>query len=362
MPPGVNSDGRTNGIALPAAEGQRALLDRIYGQAGLDPERLAFVEAHGTGTRVGDPAEALAIGQALGQRRAGKLPIGSVKSNIGHLEPASGLAGLFKAILALEHRVLPATLHLSAINTEIDFEALNLSLALDTVALPATDTWLAGVSSFGFGGTNAHVVIRQAEPDECLAPCCSAAVGSGGALLVLSAQSRQALSETSSRYAALIEAGESTADMAAGLAWQRDFGAHRIALPLAGATPSALRRFAELGELAVGAEGVAPSHAPQVCFVYSGNGSQWLGMGRAAFAQNQDFRERFMAVDASFSRLADWSLVDALHDMSPAVRDQAVLVQPLLFAVQSALTASLAALGLRPDMVLGAQPGRNRRG
>ncbi len=351
---GVNSDGRTNGIALPAIEGQRTLLDRIYGQAGIDPDRLAFVEAHGTGTRVGDPAEATAIGQALGQRRAARLPIGSVKSNIGHLEPASGLAGLFKAILALEHRVLPASLHLDSVNPDIDFAALNLSLATEPVVLPPTGTWLAGVSSFGFGGTNAHVVIRHAEGDEIPAWHGLAPAAPAGELLVLSAQSRQALAETSGLYADLIEAGSVTADLAAALAWQRDFAGHRLALPLAEATPAALRRFAELGELPGGAEGQAPTQPPKICFVYSGNGSQWVGMGRAAFAQNQDFRERFLAVDASFSRLADFSLVDALHDTSnTTARDQAVLVQPLLFAVQSALTASLAVLGLRPDMVLG---------
>ena len=162
---GVNSDGRTNGISLPAIEGQRELLDRLYGGDAIDPNRLAFVEAHGTGTRVGDPIEATAIGRALGQRRTTPLPIGSVKSNIGHLEPASGLAGLLKAVLALEYRRLPATLHLGALNAAIDFDELNLALATRAMDLPATGTWLAGVSSFGFGGTNAHVIIRQR-------PCC----------------------------------------------------------------------------------------------------------------------------------------------------------------------------------------------
>src|SRR5262249_15589420 len=108
---GVNSDGRTSGLALPSAQAQRDLLEQIYRDNEIEPDALAFVEAHGTGTRVGDPAEADAIGRALGQRRGKPLPIGSVKSNIGHLEPASGLAGLLKAMLALEHRSLPASLH-----------------------------------------------------------------------------------------------------------------------------------------------------------------------------------------------------------------------------------------------------------
>ncbi|HKM61646.1 MAG TPA: SDR family NAD(P)-dependent oxidoreductase [Acidisphaera sp.] len=351
---GVNSDGRTNGIALPAIEGQKILLDRVYGQAGIDPNRLAFVEAHGTGTRVGDPAEATAIGQALGQRRGAKLLIGSVKSNIGHLEPASGLAGLLKAILALEHRRLPASLHLSAVNPAIDVAAMNLSLATEQIALPASGTWLAGVSSFGFGGTNAHVVIRQPEAGELPRARSNGAAGPTAELIMLSAHSRQALYQTSRAYAELIEAGSDTAQLAASLAWQRDFAGHRIALPLGEATSAALRNFAESGGLPGGAEGIAPSHPPKTCFVYSGNGSQWVGMGRAAFARNDAFRARFRAVDASFARIADWSLVDALHDPDLATSlKQAELVQPLLFAVQSALTASLAAFGLRPDMVLG---------
>ena len=259
---GVNSDGHTNGIALPATLGQRTLLDRVYGQAGIDPNRLAFVEAHGTGTRAGDPAEAAAIGQALGQRRAAALPIGSVKSNIGHLEPASGLAGLLKAVLALEHRVLPPSLHLSAVNPDIAFDALNLSLAAAPAPLPASGTWLAGVSSFGFGGTNAHVVLRQAETAEMAAPR-RAAPSPPAELLVLSALSRQALSQTSGTYAALIEAGSDVAELANALAWQRDFGGYRVALPVEDATPAALRQFAETGALHVGAEGARPLSSTQ---------------------------------------------------------------------------------------------------
>ncbi len=351
---GANSDGRTNGIALPAIEGQRDLLEGIYGQAGLDPDRLAFVEAHGTGTSVGDPAEATAIGQALGQRRVAPLTIGSVKSNIGHLEPASGLAGLFKAVLALEHRRLPASLHAAVANPAIDFAALNLSLATAPVALPADGVWLAGVSSFGFGGTNAHVVIRQPEAAELPQARANGAAGPQAELLVLSAHSRQALAETSRAYADLIEAGADTAQLAAAVAWQRDLASHRLALPVAGATPAALRLFAAGSAMVGGAEGSASSHPPKLCFAYSGNGSQWIGMGRAAFASDATFRARFRAVDASFARFATWSLEHALHDPEHAgSRRQAELIQPLLFAVQSALTASLAAYGLVPDMVLG---------
>ena len=157
----VNSDGRTSGLTLPSAEAQRRILEQLYREQEIDPDCLAFIEAHGTGTRVGDPAEAEAIGRALGRRRVRPLPIGSVKSNIGHLEAASGLAGLLKVVLSLEQRHLPASLHCAAPNPGIPFAELNLAPAqapVDLSELPGP--LLAGVSSFGFGGTNAHVILR----------------------------------------------------------------------------------------------------------------------------------------------------------------------------------------------------------
>ncbi|MDB5395240.1 MAG: putative fatty acid synthase transrane protein [Rhodospirillales bacterium] len=353
---GINSDGRTNGISLPSAEGQRELLDRIYGENGIDPRRLAFVEAHGTGTRVGDPAEARAIGEALGQARAAVLPIGSVKSNIGHLEPASGLAGMYKAILALEHRKLPRSLHSDEINPAIDFTGLNLVLATEAVLLPPTGTWLAGISSFGFGGTNAHAVIRQPKPSELPVKLTNGAAGRPSELLVLSGHSRPALNATAVTYADIITAGGDIAHLAGALAWQRDLAGHRLAMPLdqPARMATALRNFAETGTATGGIAGVAPSNPPKICFVYSGNGCQFAGMGRTAFARNETFRRRFSAIDEIFSRLADWSLVDALHDPDLATRLKLTRVaQPMLFAVQSSLTASMAAWSLKPDMVLG---------
>src|SRR5690606_14929335 len=125
----------------------------------IDPSRLAFVEAHGTGTPVGDPIEATAIGRSLGQKRAAPLPIGSIKTNIGHLEPGSGLAGLLKAVLALNHGVLPPSLHFREPNPHIEFEALNLNVCTQPLLLPKAAEQFAGINSFGFGGTNAHAIV-----------------------------------------------------------------------------------------------------------------------------------------------------------------------------------------------------------
>jgi phthiocerol/phenolphthiocerol synthesis type-I polyketide synthase C len=160
---GVNSDGRTVGVSLPSADGQARLLHELYARLEVDPDNIAFVEAHGTGTRVGDPVEAEAIGRALGEKRGEPLTIGSVKSNIGHLESASGVAGLAKAILALQHRVYPRTLHLDALNPDISFEAWGLMPAREDrrPAVPAKALLQAGVCNYGFGGTNAHVVLSS---------------------------------------------------------------------------------------------------------------------------------------------------------------------------------------------------------
>lgn len=141
----VNSDGRTSGISLPSFEAQHALLERIYGENGIDPNRLAFVEAHGTGTAAGDPIEATALGRGLGQRRSALLPIGSVKTNIGHLEPGAGIAGLIKAVLALNHSVLPPSLHCDELNPQIPFDDLNLQVCREKMSLGKMGE-LAGVS------------------------------------------------------------------------------------------------------------------------------------------------------------------------------------------------------------------------
>src|SRR5215472_15219047 len=157
---GVNSDGRTIGLSLPSETAQASLLRSVYARAGIAPEQLTFFEMHGTGTPAGDPIEAAAVGHALGRNRPNPLPIGSVKTNIGHLEPASGMAGLLKAALALDRGIVPRTLHCETPNPNIAFDKLNLRLIRDAEPISAArERRYAGVNSFGFGGTNAHVLL-----------------------------------------------------------------------------------------------------------------------------------------------------------------------------------------------------------
>lgn len=350
----VNSDGRTNGIALPSRKRQAQLLEQLYRTEAIDPDRLAFVEAHGTGTPVGDPVEAGAIGEVIGQRRTAPLPIGSVKSNIGHTEAAAGIAGVLKATLALDHDLLPASLHCAALNPSIDFDRLNLAVAQAPVPLPRGATpRLAGVSSYGFGGTNAHVVLADPLPALARPP------GAPASVLTLSAHSRGALAALAGAYAERLEQGPEPAGVvAAAVHHHRERLEERLAValePVAG-LPARLRAFA--ADPGASVEGLAAAtvvgEAPKVAFAYSGNGSQWAGMGRLAYTADADFRTRFDEVDRLFEPLSGWSLAGALQSESLAADlAKTSVAQPLIFAIQAATTFALGRRGLRPDIVLG---------
>lgn len=353
---GTNADGRTVGLSLPSTDTQAGLLQAIYEESGIDPEALAFIEAHGTGTQVGDPSEARSIGEVLGRRRSLPLPIGSAKTNVGHLEPASGLVGLLKAMLALEHDLLPASLHFETPSPNIPFEELNLCVAERALPLPRNGVVrYAGVNSFGFGGTNAHAVLR--DPDRPLARSKPAAAAGPLPPLMISARCEPALRALVAGYREVIAAaapGE-TAELVAAAGLQRDRLSHRLVIweDDRAALLAALEK-AEKEEKgpAVSGRAVAGNQAP--AFVFAGNGSQWAGMGVEAFERNAAFRTSFEQADALFSTLSGWSLVDALRDeaLEQKLR-RAEIAQPLLFALQTALVDALGERGLRPAAVFG---------
>ncbi|OYU48980.1 MAG: hypothetical protein CFE31_06240 [Rhizobiales bacterium PAR1] len=351
----VNSDGRTTGISLPSLDGQQQLIEAFYAESGIKPDDLAFVEAHGTGTKVGDPIEAAAIGQSLGQKRRAPLPIGSVKSNIGHLEAASGLAGLLKSVLALEHRVLPQSLFLEETNENIDFATLNL--VPNGAARPldlARHGRYAGICNYGFGGTNAHVLVRAAS--ESLVTAGEKGV-TPARQLVVTAADRASLAEFAGNLADEIEGGIGADAVARTLGHGRDLMKHRLAIPLASetATIDALRAFAggTLESPAFASGAAALTECP-VVFVFSGNGSQFPEMGHAAYAASATFRAEIADIDRLFKPLAGWSITDCLTQVIPAEELQKTSVaQPLIYAIQSALVGCLAETGIRPEAVLG---------
>ncbi|MDX2266427.1 MAG: type I polyketide synthase [Hyphomicrobiales bacterium] len=342
----VNSDGRTFGVSLPSQAAQARLLDEAYADAGVAPDDLAFVEAHGTGTRVGDAAEAAALGAALGARRSSPLPIGSVKSNIGHLEAASGVAGLIKAMLALERNSLPPSLHTETLNPDIPFSDLNLAVTQKPVSLARPGRRFAGVNSFGFGGTNAHVIIADA-PDR------AAESGAEHApMLLLCAHAPASLAALGAAYAKRLDEGETFGALSRSAVHGRALLPERAAI-LADA-PEALAALSQGAAHPALITGRAVDRRAPVAFVFSGNGSQWAGMGAVAYRENPAFKAAFDAVDDRFEPIARWSLRDALFaDDLPARLSSTMTAQPLLFALQAAAVEALAASGLAPSAVLG---------
>lgn len=346
---GVNQDGRTNGLSLPSPQAQARLLADVYERAGVEPDQLAFMEAHGTGTRVGDPAEADALGKVLGQKRSAPLLIGSVKTNIGHLEPASGLAGVVKSIQALEHDLLPASLHFNEPNPDIRFDELNIEVAAKAQPLAKSrGARYAGVNSFGFGGANAHVLLREPRRK-------NMAKDSGriAAPLILSAHGADALKSLAECYAAAIPLQGGGAAFANAAAHTRDLLSERMVVTgtdpgimlddhLAGNNPPSVYRGAALGA------------DLDIAFAFSGNGAQWVGMGLSAYLSDADFHAALDRFDTRFQPLSGWSAVQALHspDLGADIR-KASRAQPLLFAIQSSLVEALAARGVSPSLAIG---------
>ncbi|KAF0137716.1 MAG: beta-ketoacyl synthase [Xanthobacteraceae bacterium] len=352
---GIGQDGRTTGLSLPSADAQRTILEQVYSEAGVAAEDLSFVEAHGTGTRVGDPIEADALGKALGQKRTQPLPIGSVKSNIGHLEPASGLAGVLKTVLALTKGVVPATLHQQVPNADIPFDELNLRVLDRAWRLPERRApHLAGVNSFGFGGTNAHVILRG---EEAVVSILNGRKGASLPPLVLSAHSSEALAAVASTYAEHWPGDQRLVpDFVGAAAHQRDRLTSRAIFRADSAEALKLEvdRFARGDASPNTQSGLALGHDLPVAFVFSGNGSQWAGMGRDAWHADGRFRDALRDVDEHFLKKAKWSLVDTLFedDLGPKLRC-ATYAQPLILALQVATVRALEELGLSPSAVLG---------
>jgi phthiocerol/phenolphthiocerol synthesis type-I polyketide synthase C len=344
---GVSAAGRTIGLSLPSEAAQAELLRAVYGRAGIAPDALAFLEMHGTGTPAGDPIEAAAVGRVLGRARTDALPIGSVKTNIGHLEAASGMAGLLKAMLALEHGILPRPLHGETPNPAIPFDRLNLRLVGATEPITGRERY-AGINSFGFGGTNAHAILaappaREAEAAAVASPPLLISARSEASLRALAEGWRDTLAAASPEQAPLLLRAA---------ARRRDHHPHRL-VALGDDPANALGDF--LSEKAN--PGVLTGTAlreSRIAFVYSGNGAQFPGMGRAAYCANTAFRDAIAAADQALAPLLGWSIDERI---AGGVTDEALrradIAQPMLFAIQVAVTMVLRGLGIEGTGFIG---------
>ncbi len=349
---GLNSDGRTMGLSLPNGEMQGRLLRHVYDRFEVDPAELGFVEAHGTGTAAGDPIELGALGRELGRRRDRPLRVGSAKTNVGHLEVASGMAGLLKTMLALEHRTAPPSLHFNTPNPDIAFDELNLEVV--TRPTPLGDGELtAGVNSFGFGGTNAHAVLSAAPPAREKADAAPS-----GALppLLISARSEASLKALAQSWAERLDGAAPGAAARAVRAAARSRDHHRHRAHAWGATPADLAAVLRAPEVEHLRAGWTDSRAVagRVAFVFTGNGAQFPGMARDALAHSSAFRAAIEEVDAELGPRLGWSVFERLAaDEPPEMLARTDVAQPLLFAVQVGVVRALEAAGVRPAAVLG---------
>ncbi|GGR92650.1 type I polyketide synthase [Streptomyces eurythermus] len=338
----VNHGGEDN-PTTPSAAAQQAVLAAAHRAAGIGPADLQYVELHGTGTPVGDPVEAAALGAGLAGRSADEPPlvVGSVKTNIGHLEGAAGIAGLVKTVLALRHREIPATLHHELPNPRIPLADLRLDVATELRAWPRPDrTLVAGVSSFGMGGTNCHLVLAEGHtPVEPPGP--TAAMPA--VPWVLSGHTPAALRAQAQRLGALT--GADPVDIGHSLVTTR--AAHAYRTVVVGTDADEL--FAALRDVA--ASGTPAEQRPRLGLVFTGQGAQRVAMGRELRAAYPEFARAFTEVCRHLDPLLGGSLAETID--SGEGLDRTGRTQPALFAVEVALARLLESWGIRPDVVIG---------
>ncbi|MFE4689676.1 type I polyketide synthase [Streptomyces sp. NPDC056749] len=362
----VGNDGRTSGyLATPAYEGQREVLERAYLTAGVNPAQVDFVEAHGTGTASGDPVEFGSLAAVLGRgRHPDRLCyVGSVKTNIGHSEAAAGLAGLIKATLALENATVPPSLHSGEPNPEVAWESIPLRVPTRSIPLTArAGEVVAGVNSFGIGGTNAHVVLSTAPERAAAAPLRDEQAGAPEVphLLALSAASEDALKDLVRAYVDFLRpdgAGRSASfqDICFSASVCREHRESRLAIVAASHDEAhdALVRFLNGETAGVHQADDVEALTARIAFVFPGQGSQWQSMGRDLYTSEPVFRAALDACDAAVQAETDWSLVDVLYGSGEKELTAPDIVQPALWAMEVALAALWRDWGIEPDVVIG---------
>ncbi|MEV0006432.1 SDR family NAD(P)-dependent oxidoreductase, partial [Micromonospora sp. NPDC050980] len=347
----TNQDGASNGLTAPNGPSQQRVIRQALANARLEPADVDAVEAHGTGTRLGDPIEAQALLATYGQDREQPLWLGSIKSNIGHTQAASGVAGIIKMVMALRHRSLPATLHVDAPSSKVDWSTGEVRLLTEPRQWPAEAGRVrrAGVSSFGMSGTNAHVIIEEApEP----AP---AATAEGPATVpwILSARSAAALAGQARKLAEFAAARPDldVAAVARALATTRASLAHRAVV--VGGTADEL--VADLATVPAGPPAADGDGA--VVLVFPGQGSQWLGMAAALLDESPVFAARIAECAAALHPFVDWNLLDVLRSDDDGWMARVDVVQPVLWAVMVSLAALWQSLGVPIAGVVGHSQG-----
>jgi acyl transferase domain-containing protein/acyl carrier protein len=354
MGSGINQDGASNGLTAPNGPSQQRLIEQVLASAGLSAADIDAVEAHGTGTTLGDPIEAQALLATYGQRRQRPLLLGSIKSNIGHTQAAAGVAGVIKMVLAMQHGILPKSLHIDAPSSHVDWSEGAIELLTRAQDWPVTDhPRRSAVSAFGLSGTNAHVVLQQGPAPD--APS-AAARPSGAVPWLVSAASPQGLRAQAARLSAFAASQPELdpLDAAFSLATTRSALSQRAVI--VGTERADL--LAGLRALAQGepAPGVLVPTAPRrglTAFLFSGQGSQRLGMGRALHQRFPVFAEAFDAICRELDNHLDRPIGQVMWGQDEEALQETAIAQPALFAVEVALFRLLQSWGVRPDYLAG---------
>lgn len=356
-----NQDGRSSGMTAPNGPSQEAVIRAALMDAGVDGAQIGYVEAHGTGTVLGDPIEVQALNAALGPGRdsTGPLSLGSVKTNLGHMEAAAGVGGLMKAALCLRHGSIPPHLHFRAPNPHIPWEEIPIDVPVGTVPFPEREgRRLAGVSSFGFTGTNVHLVMESPPRPSRTLPETSRTVS----LLKVSAREEGALTELAERYAGALETGHASfSRFCTAAARGRADLPHRMAVVASSAeeATASIRTVLRGDDPAGTFRGVRTDAAPpDLVFLFSGHGTQRPGMGQGLFRSEPVFRDALRECDALLHGLLPRPLLEVMYpegDEAAArlLAERMIYGQPALFSVQYALVRLWESWGVRPGAVLG---------
>jgi polyketide synthase 12/myxalamid-type polyketide synthase MxaB/epothilone polyketide synthase D len=356
----TNNDGSSSGsMATPGRSSQEQLLRLAYKRAGVSPGAVSYVEAHGTGTSVGDPIEVGALCTVLSEDRAPGQPclVGSVKTNIGHTEAAAGVAGLIKTALLLQNRKVPPNLHLKKLNANIAWQAGQLVVPQESMPLPVYNgPVIAGVNSFGIAGTNAHIVLQEWRDE-------SDGREDGRSeqpqVLTLSAAAPESLHALAQKYQSFIAengSGVSLADLCYTRNVRRPHHDYRLALAVNSIADAGEKLAAFVaGEARAGvSSGQIPLEEQKLVFVFSGHGSQWLGVAQELLQHSRVFREKMDECDEAFRRHTHWSLIDELNsDEAHSRLNDIDVVQFVLFSVAISLNAVWQSWGIHPDAVIG---------